>query len=121
MTVIRTAEKAFGWLKNVHAWAGPTRAKGPGFDVVDDLKRIQVPTLVVTGRRDLSMSVNTATRLHEGIAGSSIIVLEHSGHMGHLDEPTAFARAIAGFVPSLGGTSIMSNGNRPLERVRAGQ
>jgi pimeloyl-ACP methyl ester carboxylesterase len=40
--------------------------------------------------------------LHEGIPGSELVVLEDSGHFGHVEEPDAFARAVVGFVASTG-------------------
>ncbi|XXV00652.1 alpha/beta hydrolase [Sorangium sp. So ce1153] len=40
-------------------------------------------------------SPKRATALHDGIPGSRLVVLERSGHMGHIEEPQEFAGAIA--------------------------
>lgn len=38
---------------------------------------------------------------HAGIAGSKLVVLEHSGHMGHLEEPAEHGRAIREFLATI--------------------
>ncbi|MBP2703091.1 alpha/beta hydrolase [Microbispora sp. RL4-1S] len=70
-------------------------------DMVDDrdaLGSISVPTLVVVGRHDVICGPRWAEELHRGIPGSRLVVLERSGHFGHIEEPAAFADAVAGFV-----------------------
>jgi pimeloyl-ACP methyl ester carboxylesterase len=39
--------------------------------------------------------------IHAGIPGSRLLLLEHSGHMGHIEEPAAFASGIRAFLKSL--------------------
>lgn len=70
----------------------------PAFDVMDQLAKIKVPTLVIVGRKDFVCSPKMADRLARGIAGARRVVLERSGHMGHIEEPEAFARALADFL-----------------------
>jgi proline iminopeptidase len=86
---------------------GPTKASDPSasaqagvaptFDVRAELPRIATPTLVIVGRRDFVCSVRMAEMLAKGIPGARLVVLERSGHMGHIEEPEAFARALAAF------------------------
>ncbi|MEO3807791.1 alpha/beta hydrolase [Sphaerisporangium sp. B11E5] len=69
-------------------------------DLVDDrepLVTLTVPALVIAGRYDVICGVRWAHELHELIPGSTLLILEKSGHFGHLEEPGAFARAVAGF------------------------
>lgn len=73
----------------------------PVFDVRDRLGQIHVPTLVIVGRRDFVTSVKFANMIHAGIRGSRLLLLEHSGHMGHIEEPVAFAAGIRAFLKSL--------------------
>ena len=70
-------------------------------DAVDDraeLGSLTVPALVLVGRHDVICGVRWAEELHELIPGSELVVLENSGHFGHLEEPEAFAKAVTAFV-----------------------
>ena len=70
-------------------------------DLFDDraaLGAVTVPTLVVVGRFDIICGVRWGEELHKAILGSQLLVLESSGHFGHLEEPERFAREVAGFV-----------------------
>ncbi|MFJ2394493.1 alpha/beta fold hydrolase [Streptomyces sp. NPDC087843] len=70
-------------------------------DVIDDredLDSLSVPALVVVGRHDVICGVRWAEELHRLIPGSDLLILENSGHFGHLEEPEAFARAVTRFV-----------------------
>ena len=73
----------------------------PVFEVRDRLGSIATPTLVLVGARDFVTDRTFATMLHNGIPGSQLVVLEKSGHMGHIEEPEAFARSIRAFLKSL--------------------
>ncbi|MEU4533609.1 alpha/beta hydrolase [Streptosporangium sp. NPDC023825] len=72
-------------------------------DVIDDrelLGAITTPTLVIVGRYDVICGVRWAHELDKLIPGSELLILEDSGHFGHLEEPEEFARAIAAFAAS---------------------
>ncbi len=84
-------------LAGLHVWAGPARYRGPVFDVSARLGVIHAPTLVITGDHDYAMPPPTAERVHRGIAGSELVVMERSGHMAHLEHPAEFAAAIERF------------------------
>ena len=84
---LRTDMQAF------HVISGPAP-----FDDRNDLASITTPTLVSTGRHDFICGLRWAQALFEGIPGSKLHVLDHSGHMGHLEEPEIFAEAVTKFV-----------------------
>lgn len=70
-------------------------------NVIDDradLGSLTVPTLVVVGRHDVICGVRWAEELHGLIPGSELLILENSGHFGHIEEPAAFSRAVTRFV-----------------------
>jgi len=73
----------------------------PVFDVSDRLGMIRTPTLVIVGKRDFVTSEKFAHKIHEGIPGSRLLILEHSGHCGHLEEPAKFTAGIRTFLKSL--------------------
>ncbi|MBE8516863.1 alpha/beta hydrolase [Amycolatopsis sp. H6(2020)] len=62
------------------------------------LGSLAVPALVVVGRFDVICGVRWAHELADLIPGSRLVVLEHSGHFGHLEEPELFGQAVAEFV-----------------------
>ena len=73
----------------------------PVIELRDRLATINVPTLVIVGKRDFVTSEKFSRMLHEGIRGSRFLLLEHSGHMGHIEEADVFARGIHSFLKSL--------------------
>jgi proline iminopeptidase len=73
----------------------------PVFDVRERLASIKTPTLVIAGRRDFVCSERFGRLLHERIAGSRLVVLQESGHMGHVEEAKAFASAVGAFLRAL--------------------
>ncbi|MFJ3903935.1 alpha/beta fold hydrolase [Streptomyces sp. NPDC090025] len=68
------------------------------FDDREALATLRLPVLVVVGRHDVVCGVRWAEELHKLIPGARLLVLEHSGHFGHLEEPDLFARGVAAFV-----------------------
>ncbi|WP_206066707.1 alpha/beta fold hydrolase [Nonomuraea composti] len=75
-------------------------------DLVDDraaLPSIKTPTLVVAGRHDVICGPRWANELAAGIPGAELVMLEHSGHLGHVEEPDAFARAVTSFALATAG------------------
>jgi proline iminopeptidase len=81
--------------------AAPSHSNDPQpFDTRSELPKLRVPTLILVGRRDFVTSVPFAEELHQAIAGSNLVILEHSGHMGHIEEPAAFSAALTRFAAS---------------------
>ncbi|MGI5291892.1 alpha/beta fold hydrolase [Nonomuraea polychroma] len=69
-------------------------------DVIDDrdlLSLIKLPTLVIAGRHDVICGPRWAWQLAGGIPDAELVLLEDSGHLGHVEEPDAFARALTSF------------------------
>ena len=65
---------------------------------VDRLNGVAVPTLVVSGRHDVFCPPQQAERIATRVKGARSAVLEHSGHLPWLDEPEAFAAAVAAWL-----------------------
>jgi proline iminopeptidase len=84
-------------LANVHAFA-PEGGDSTPFDTRAALPALHVPALVIVGRHDAIIGPQFSEELHAALPGSRLVVLEHSGHMGHVEEPEAFAAAVASFV-----------------------
>jgi pimeloyl-ACP methyl ester carboxylesterase len=68
------------------------------FDVMERLKEIDIPTLVVTGSADQLTPVKYARFLAEHIAGACLATIEGAGHMVMLEQPDEVAEAVRGFL-----------------------
>jgi pimeloyl-ACP methyl ester carboxylesterase len=64
------------------------------FDVSDRLWRVQAPTLVVAGSRDVIVSPNRQRDLAQNIAGANFELIEGAGHLGFLTHRDEVARTI---------------------------
>ncbi|MET8050746.1 alpha/beta hydrolase [Streptosporangium sp. NPDC005286] len=86
----------------LRAWVDPMRAEEEPFDSRDRLRDITAPTLVISGGHDFICGPVWGRLLHEGIAHSRFVLLEDSGHLGHLEEPEVFTAAIVDFTLGVG-------------------
>ncbi len=64
------------------------------FDVTDRLWRIEVPTLVLAGRRDVIVPADRQRALAEAISGARFEVLEDAGHIGFLTHRAEVIRSV---------------------------
>ena len=69
-----------------------------GFDVSDRLWRVDVPTLVLAGSRDVVIPPSRQRALAGSIAGASFSQVEGAGHVGFLSHRAEVADLMAGFV-----------------------
>ncbi len=67
------------------------------YDVVDQLKLIQVPTLLISGKYDESTPYINELMFKQ-IKGSKWTLLENSHHAGYLEQPEAVFKAIIDFL-----------------------
>jgi proline-specific peptidase len=72
---------------------GPLRT----WDRTADLGRIDVPTLITVGRYD-EIPPSCAETMRAGIPDARVVVLEHSGHVSHLEEPETYLAVVRGFL-----------------------
>jgi proline iminopeptidase len=99
----------FDWTRR-HAEFAPRIAEarvsalpGVAFDAADPidfrprLGEVSSPTLVLVGERDFVCSPRWSEELARRIAGARLVRFAQSGHMPHLEEPEAFARAVVEF------------------------
>jgi pimeloyl-ACP methyl ester carboxylesterase len=64
------------------------------------LSSITTPTLVIAGRHDFICGPRWAREINDLIADSKLVILEDSGHFGHVDAPARFAQNVVDFVRS---------------------
>jgi 3-oxoadipate enol-lactonase len=67
-------------------------------DLALQLQAISIPTLVVSGSADRPTPPSDAQRLHAGISGSELAIIDGAAHISNLDAATEFTRLLEGFV-----------------------
>jgi proline iminopeptidase len=70
------------------------------FDFTPDLGRVEKPTLLVVGEKDRTTTTRAARVLHDGIAGSELVVVPGVGHMSLVEAPDEYLQAVRGFLRS---------------------
>ncbi len=71
-------------------------------DVQALLPSIAVPTLVVHGKDDAVVPLETGKRLTATIPGAQLCILERAGHVSNQEQPEAFNAAVRAFLHQLG-------------------
>jgi sigma-B regulation protein RsbQ len=70
-------------------------------DSRDDLKSVNVPTLVLECTQDVIAPRDVGAFVHQSIPGSKLVTLDATGHCPHLSAPEATNEAITAFLASL--------------------
>jgi pimeloyl-ACP methyl ester carboxylesterase len=70
------------------------------YDIIDRLQRIQAPTLILAGNRDVLVSKRSLNKLHQGIPQSKLVRLPEAGHLGFVTHPERVAFEIRNFLQS---------------------
>ena len=73
------------------------------FDYLPDLHRVSKPTLVIVGEHDRTTTPRAAKALHQGIAGSRLVVLPGVGHMSFVETPEPYVDAVTTFLSEVAG------------------
>ena len=72
-------------------------------DSTDELREIDVPTLVIVGEDDTLSPPDVAREMQQRIRGSELAVLPRAGHLSNLEAADEFNAAVAGFLAGLPG------------------
>src|SRR5262249_29345128 len=70
-------------------------------DYVDDLKKLDVPTLIIVGREDTIRPVADAEFMHDRIRNSSVKIIDDAAHLTNMEQPEVFNQAMLDFVNEL--------------------
>jgi proline iminopeptidase len=79
-------------------WSAPSRGQDGPYDVRDRLAEIAVPSLVLVGDSDFICGPRWAQQLHQGLPSSRLRVIEHCGHIGHVERPEVFYAEVLKFL-----------------------
>ncbi len=89
----RTIYRADAWNRS-----GPALA---GYDVLEEMGRIEVPTLLLSGRRDFITGPACHEDMHAVLPRSEQVILERSGHFSFLSERERHREAVEGWLRAL--------------------
>lgn len=70
-------------------------------DTRNELKRIELPTLVVCGKEDRITPPAQSQELAQGIPGARLVLIDDAGHFPMLEAPEIFNRELCQFVDGL--------------------
>jgi proline iminopeptidase len=73
------------------------------FDYRPRLADVRRPTLVVVGEHDRTTTLRAGGVLHEGIAGSELVVLPNAGHMSFVEAQEPYLDAVRSFLRAASG------------------
>ena len=76
------------------------RISGPAPSVIDDLGRIEVPTLVMVGERD-GAYLRAAEMMASRIPGARHVVVPDAGHIVNIEQAEAFNSIVSDFLSTL--------------------
>jgi len=69
---------------------------------IQQLHRINIPTLVIVGERDVPDFLATADTLHQRIPKASKVVMAGVGHMSNMEDPELFNKTVREFLANKG-------------------
>ncbi len=69
-----------------------------GLDLLGELPRIGIPTLIVVGEEDPGTPVAAAQAIHERIAGSRLVILPSASHLANVEQAERFNRLLLEFL-----------------------
>ena len=81
---------------SAHTQQGVQKKRPSLFDLADRMKKLTVPTLIVTGDEDWPCLVPSVF-MKRTIPSAGLLVMPNSGHTVNLEEPAAFNTALADF------------------------
>ncbi len=68
------------------------------FDLKGKISRISLPTLILSGRRDVFTPIHLAEEIHRSIQGSEWKIMEDVGHNLYIERPAEMARIVLEFL-----------------------
>ena len=84
------------------AWNYANGVLLPAFNVLEQLKDVQTPTLVISGIDDwITPLKQGAERIHNALPNSELVVFENSGHWPFIEENEKFVEVVSDWIAKL--------------------
>jgi 3-oxoadipate enol-lactonase len=93
--------KMMNFTVSAEANAATLEAMAVKKDDVNTLASISVPTLITTGSDDIFIPRSSAGVLTEGIKRSQLHVIQNTGHVSNLENPTRYNQVVQDFLTSI--------------------
>lgn len=71
-------------------------------DLLDRLRGVQAPTLVIAGEQDTSAGVARVAAVADLFPNARSVVIEKSGHFPWVEQPALFRQSVDAFLAALG-------------------
>ena len=81
----------------VAGYAGCSQAIA-GIDVMDRLKEIKCPVLIMVGEEDHGTPPEMARQIQKNLPGSELLIIASAAHFSNVEQPEVFNRAMLGFL-----------------------
>jgi pimeloyl-ACP methyl ester carboxylesterase len=72
-------------------------AASAGFNICENLKNLNIPVLVLVGKKDITTPVWASEMIHEWLPESKLIIIPDAGHLTILDHPKEFNNLVLNF------------------------
>ncbi len=96
----------------INTQLGVQRERPSLYELVDDMRRLQVPTLILTGDEDWPC-LNPAILMKREIATAALAVMPNCGHAINIEDPDGFNRIVGDFL------ALVDAGRWPARDPRA--
>jgi pimeloyl-ACP methyl ester carboxylesterase len=67
-------------------------------DLTNDLPKIEIPTLIIWGKNDVSTPLSDGQKIHQLISNSQLIVFSDTSHFSYLDDQEQFVTEVKNFI-----------------------
>jgi 3-oxoadipate enol-lactonase len=65
-------------------------AASAGFNICEHLKKLNIPVLILVGKKDITTPVWASEMIHEWLPQSELVIIPDAGHLTILDHPNEF-------------------------------
>ena len=72
-------------------------AASAGFNICENLKNLNIPVLVLVGKKDITTPVWASEMIHEWLPQSTLVIMPDAGHLTILDHPKEFDDIVLSF------------------------
>ena len=87
-------------LGSANTQLGVQRARPSLYTLVDEMKKLKVPTLIITGDEDWP-TLMPGILMKRNIASSALAVMPNAGHAINLEDPDVYNRIVSDFLASV--------------------
>lgn len=95
---VATAERIKGIPFNYETKNFAFAVNKPAYDVREQLKALDIPTLITVGRHDWITPVAASEELHSLLPDSELVIFERSGHSPQKEQKEEWLQAVRGFL-----------------------